>query len=275
MSGRLSDRLSATIGALGGLVGVMAAPASGSAQDLTPQQMAEYAVRFYQNVQLQNYARIKDTSLKGPRCMPQEAILFDGIIDGEKVLVTVDAPFKAVPGQPFDRRFFETPRSEYGIEMYITPKGAKTTTDPIPKHPDHSLVYTDGTHLADHGLQINLKHPAASVRVMDMATIEEAKWWFSGGYELTKYHVPEGGCHSEGGRLKVCQEGYAVYSPPGRLGGEDMKQPRFSGDYYRKIGHDKLMRRSATELAKADAKYKKYLQVAIKNEMARRKKRAC
>lgn len=256
----LSSRLSTAF--LGGLAGVVASPRTSSAQDMTPEQMQEYLKEFYGRVQAETYSREKH-ALKGPRCTPERAILFEGVIDGERVLVQVEAPLKGA--EFFQGRPVGT--DEYSVYMGFQPIGAKTVVDPIPKYPGHEQKYTTYISIDDFGLNLDVTHPRAYVRFGDVDNLEEGKLE-KGGYELTKRYMPAEGCHSEGGRLGVCVEGYAAYSP-------NQGKPVFQGDYYKKIGYDNLKKRMDARLKQTNKKYKRYLKAAIKTHMARRKKQAC
>lgn len=253
----LYDRAVSLAGALGGLAGVITTPKNSSAQDLTPQQMAEYARWFYGAVQTENDYREERPHLKTSRCMPKRAILHDGIIDGERVIVEVKKH-----GIGNDIR-------EYSLEMIIAPKDMKNVQcyRDIQSGKDRSSI----TNLfIDDGLKINLLSPGAYVHTVNDQTMEIATW-LRGGYELTKYDMPEEGCQTEIGRQRVCHAGSALYDPTGHRGEEVKTKPHLEG-YYEKIGHQALLARRKAELAVADAKYKKYLEVAIKRDIVRRKK---
>lgn len=264
VANNLGNKLSTAVGALGGLAGVVATPASSSAQDLTPQQMAEYAAWFFEVVQAENDYRENRPYLKTTRCMPTQAILFDGIMGGENVRIEVKANDK------YTKRWAASPPlDEYTLEMSIVPKDAPVVTDFYLKA---WLGSTSGSTFIDDGLKINLLHPQAEVSVTDVVKMESARL-VRGGYDLKKYHAPEGGCDTEVGGIQYCFEADALYDTTGFRGEEARTKPHFTGDYYKRIGHDNLMKRREAGLKAADTKYRGYLQTAVKSDMAKRKAR--
>lgn len=253
----LYNKISTAIGALGGLAGVIATPKNSSAQDLTSQQMAEYAQGFYLAVEFENNLREFRRDSKSPRCYPQQPILHDGIIDGERVIVEVK------------KHDIGNEIRDYSLEMIIAPKDMKNVQRyrDIQSGKNSSSI----TNLfIDDGLKINLLSPGAYVHTVNDQTMEIATW-LRGGYDLTKYDMPEEGCQTEIGRQRVCHAGSALYDPTGHRGEEVKTKPHLEG-YYENIGHQALLERRKAELDVANAKYKKFFEVAIKRDIVRRKK---
>ena len=260
----LGNKLSIAVGALGGLVGVVATHETSSAQDLTPQQMANYLTWFFDVIEQENAYRENRPYLKTARCMPTKAILFDGTMDGESVRIEVKA------NDRYKKLWAEiNPVDAYTTVMGIVPKNAPSTTDYYLRE---WLGSTSGSTFVDDGLKISLMHPNAEVLTTDVQKMESVRW-VRGGYDLTKYHAPKGGCDTEVGRIQYCFEADALYDTTGFRGEEVRTKPHFTGDYYKRIGHDNLMKRREAGLKAADTKYRGYLQTAVKSDMAKRKAR--